>query len=579
MEQKNNLCMSCMEKLDVDGNCPSCKHNSFTYDVGTFLPAKTTVGKRYIIGNRKTNNYESVLYIGYDTSTKSKVFIREFFPENMAVREGKVVNPNKDSLVTYKSYLAEFFDLYRSLVKMKTIKQLIHVTDLFYENGTAYAVYKYFDAITFEEYLKRSGGFIPWEKLKDLLPSIMTTLSLFHNDHKYHLGISTTTIFITENEEIKLAGFSIVEERMHGTSLVPELFSGYSAPEQYSDKENVGIGTDIYSICAVIYRALTGVVLPEAHLRKENDTVLDCNDIVESINPLISSAIRKGISVKKEDRFRSISELVGTLFTESITPLIHEKKGSTISFTKVPTSKKQEKIVEYKNKLSLVIYSSVVSVLFVATLSVLIFTSLANANDLSAQSQTLAGESTTTEMKMDSETLGSGSEVQSEVYSNEFPVAALNAENLNIEVTDDEFILPSFVGYSYESLQNLREVNEILEITTSMEYSDEYEQGVVIDQGIAEGSRIVIGSTINLVVSRGSSNVEVPSFEGLTKKEYLDLLDSMNIKYDVEYSQLYGTATDTILNVSIDPGKEFDVTGNKTLIVYLAQDMAIYSNE
>lgn len=46
---------------------------------------------------------------------------------------------------------------------------------------------------------------------------------------------------------------------------------GYTAPEQYLEKEFVGPWSDVYSLCAVWYEMLTGIKVPPAVERLQKD--------------------------------------------------------------------------------------------------------------------------------------------------------------------------------------------------------------------------------------------------------------------------------------------------------------------
>ncbi len=592
MIENDKICINCMSELDEEKLCRVCGFDESNYSKLKFLPSRTVLKNRYFVGKVEKSNNESVVYIGYDKLENKKIFISEFFPSELSSRQGLIVVPEKDNVVSFKNYIAEYGVLYKSLKKIKSIKHIISVFDVFYENGTVYAVYEHFEAITFEEYIKRAGGYLSWEALKEFLPPILTTISLFHNENKFHLGISTQTIMITSNKEVKITGFSVTEARIAGSNLIPELFSGYAAPEQYSETENVGIQSDIYSICAVIYRALTGVTLPEAHTRGLVSKVLDCNKIVKEINSYISDAVKKGISVDKNLRFSSINELVATLFSKNVSPTLREKSDNTTSFTRVFTKIDDEK--SKKKNMFLLLYSYVMTGLFIATLlSLIIFVNKKpnfdsdfykkTANENTKEGLTLAQDNFV--IQDDSLPQISNGEVgnianglSTDMFladENEKAKSVYNVENMYIEVDEKELVVPDFKGFNYELLS--KKFSDILKFSVNMEYSDEFLEGIVISQSIKDGTEILKGSEIELTVSRGSKYIKVPEFEGMMKKEYLDILDSLGIKYQVEVAGFYGVIDDSVTNVSLEVNSIIDVTQNTTLIVYVSKNMVYNS--
>lgn len=102
---------------------------------------------------------------------------------------------------------------------------------------------------------------LSWDRVKELFPPILTTLSLVHSAGIIHRGISPQTILVTEKNELKLIDFQISAGRTTGTEIACEMYPGYSAPEQYSSAEWQGTWTDVYGISATLYRVLTAVCL------------------------------------------------------------------------------------------------------------------------------------------------------------------------------------------------------------------------------------------------------------------------------------------------------------------------------
>ena len=86
----------------------------------------------------------------------------------------------------------------------------------------------------------------------------------------------------------------------------PQLFAGYSAPEQYQPESWRGGWTDLYSIAAVTYRVLTGVVVPDAAVRQQQDRLMEPILLDERIPQNISDALYRALSLKPEERFDSM---------------------------------------------------------------------------------------------------------------------------------------------------------------------------------------------------------------------------------------------------------------------------------
>ena len=71
------LCMGCMEPKETEGACPLCGYSPDVPYLPAYLPPKTILNDRYIVGKLLRYNGEGAEYIGFDTVTMSKVTIRD----------------------------------------------------------------------------------------------------------------------------------------------------------------------------------------------------------------------------------------------------------------------------------------------------------------------------------------------------------------------------------------------------------------------------------------------------------------------------------------------------------------------
>ena len=199
-------------------------------------------------------------------------------------------------------------------MKLRGISHVQTVLDVFCENNTAYAVYEYINGISLKTYLANSAGEIAWEQAKELFSPFFTTLSLIHSAGIIHRGISPTTIFVTDKLELKLTGFAISAARTTGTEIACEVFTGFAAPEQYTNEIN-GTWTDVYGIAAVLYRCLTGCTPTEA-IARSGGSLMEPMMINRNIPANISAVIMEGLELSPDRRIRTITEFVDRLFSQ-----------------------------------------------------------------------------------------------------------------------------------------------------------------------------------------------------------------------------------------------------------------------
>lgn len=548
-----------MNEKDYDGPCKFCGYSDSDLCIPTYLLPRTFLNERYIVGKLMSYNGEGAVYIGYDTATETKVTIKEFMPDTLCSRkkgEEEITVNNADSAL-YKTYMSEFADLYRSLIKLRGMAHIQAVLDVFYENGTCYAVSEFINGITLKTYLVNSGGNLSWEQVKELFPPIFTTLSLIHAAGIIHRGISPQTIFVTDKMELKLSGFCISAGRTTNTEIACEIFSGYAAPEQYSNEVN-GTWTDVYGISAVLYKTLTGTAPAEAIARTPG-SLLEPMMINRNIPQHVSKVIMSGMRLSPEKRISTITEFVDKLFSPPKYAV--ESPGS-------PMSKKEEKIQEKKQKERL---KTLIALILVG--AGLILFALAFALTLSgvcAPSQPIQSSSQSS-FYVQSSAPAESSDISDSTDSTESEPADNSEENSSSEPSAD-IVVPDFTEAIYE-LTAAKYQGTFVFIPTYV-YSDEFMAGVMFDQSVEAGKAVASGTQIKVKVSKGPSIVPLPDYTGKTEAEYVAELEKLNIKYDVMRERSNTVPTGNVLRCSKEIGDTVIVETEKaeTVIVFIAEN-------
>ena len=210
--------------------------------------------------------------------------------------------------------MSEFVELNKALLKARSMTHIQTVLDIFPQNNTAYVIFEFINGITLKAYLANCSGELTWDRVKELFPPILTTLSLVHSAGLIHRGISPQTILVTEKNELKLIDFQISAGRTTGTEIACEMYPGYSAPEQYSSAEWQGTWTDVYGISATLYRVLTCCVPTESISRLGNDNCPEPMVINRNVPSHVSKVIMNGLKLNTSNRIQTITELVVKLF-------------------------------------------------------------------------------------------------------------------------------------------------------------------------------------------------------------------------------------------------------------------------
>jgi serine/threonine protein kinase len=118
---------------------------------------------------------------------------------------------------------------------------------------------------------------------------------------------------------MKLLDFGAAREygKSGSKSLSIMLKPGYAPEEQYRSKGVQGPWTDVYALCATMYRCITGIAPDEPMQRILKDEVVLPSALGVSISQTQEAALMKGLAVLQEDRFKSMRELYAALYDET----------------------------------------------------------------------------------------------------------------------------------------------------------------------------------------------------------------------------------------------------------------------
>lgn len=147
-----------MSELFGEKQCPKCGYYVDSPQISPYLPLKTPIGEKYIVGKVLHSNSEGATYMAYDAERRTPVIIREFLPERFIERtfETTEVTVKEQWRDTYYAYLMKFLDLWRRLARVRGLSALIPVIDILECNNTAYAVTEYIESISLREFLLKS---------------------------------------------------------------------------------------------------------------------------------------------------------------------------------------------------------------------------------------------------------------------------------------------------------------------------------------------------------------------------------------------------------------------------------------
>ncbi len=569
MSENKHLCMGCMNEIDNSALiCPVCGFNPNSPHLAAYLVPGTMLSGRYIVGKVLHYNGEGASYIGFDTASQKKILIREYMPDVLAFRvKGDLtvhIQPGKET--SYKSLMSDFISLQRSLIKLRTLSHVVSIFDVLLEYNTAYAICEYIEGVPLRQFLQENAGELSWPQAKKMFLPLFTTLNLLHEQNIIHRGISLDTLVVDRLGQLTLTGFCISDTRTAKSELAPELAPGFAAPEQYVSSEWQGPWTDVYAVCAVLYRTLTGTLPPEALSRRTNDNLIPPAQLNRSIPFNISQIIVEGLRLSPEKRIKTIEDLTGKIFNE---PQFVQDTDATRAFTPANVKAiRTEEEDEYEEedepagsrwKMALLIGGITLLVLLAIGIAIIVFV----LHDDTKKPSDLSSDYTSSE---------SSSDLSDSSTSSESSTSASISSTSDMPGAD--FVVPNFIGKDYDVVINSESYTSKLTFAApNYEYNDTYAEGVIIKQSIDEDTKVVSGTEIVLTVSLGPKTVTVPDYEGgMPLEVYQPMLENLNIPFEIKYVEVPQHRNGYVINTSVAPGDKFDITTGEKLVVTVVKN-------
>ena len=266
-------CLNCFESINDDLEvCPFCGYIEGTpSEESIHMSPGTKLADRYVIGRVLGFGGFGVTYLGWDEKLEQKVAIKEYLPSEFSTRM-----PGKTSVSVFNGVKSEqfydglnkFVDEARRLSKFQNEDGIVKIFDCIAENDTAYIIMEYLEGETLADKIKREGIF-PEKEAVDILMPVMKSLETVHREKIIHRDISPDNIFLTK-DGAKLIDFGAARfaTTSHSRSLTVIIKPGYSAEEQYRSRSDQGPHTDVYSLAATLYKMITGETPPDALERR-----------------------------------------------------------------------------------------------------------------------------------------------------------------------------------------------------------------------------------------------------------------------------------------------------------------------
>jgi serine/threonine protein kinase len=278
------------------------------HNPATALPAGMAVGEYRLEGVLGLNPY-GVTYLASDAQGR-KIVLKEFFPADLAVREGAAVRattaPREDLVRRGRD---RFLSDARRLQRIHH-PSIVQVHKVFEAHNTAYMAVEYEPGETLEDVLATKHDFDDEARLRRFAFALIEALEEVHSGAFLHGKVDPSNIRLRDGVPVLLDfGTARAALALNVRAGTLRLAPGYAAIEQYTSHEAQGPWTDLYGLAATLYRVIAGREPLDAPARLLEDRMIPA---VQAGGGRYSRSFLRAIDmalvVRPEDRPQTIAE-------------------------------------------------------------------------------------------------------------------------------------------------------------------------------------------------------------------------------------------------------------------------------
>lgn len=203
-----------------------------------------------------------------------------------------------------------FLEEARNIAQFGSEPGIVNVKGFFEANETAYIIMEYLEGRTMAEHIKECGP-MDVEKIRELMLPLVEALSKIHKLGVIHWDISPDNIMYLNQGTCKLMDFGSARYFMQqNQELTSTVKRGYTPEEQYTSTGKQGPWTDVYGLCATMYKCITGVTPPDAVDRMAYDSLKRPSELGAKISREFENTLMYGLALHAKDRCQNMDELL-----------------------------------------------------------------------------------------------------------------------------------------------------------------------------------------------------------------------------------------------------------------------------
>ncbi|MDR2532851.1 MAG: Stk1 family PASTA domain-containing Ser/Thr kinase [Oscillospiraceae bacterium] len=460
------------------------------------------------IGKRLDGRYELLELIGVGG-------MADIYKARDAV-EDKIVAAKilKNELAESEDFLRRFRNESKAIALLSH-PNIVKIYDVGFSDKVQFIVMEYIDGITLTEYIERQGV-LKWRDALHFVTQILRALQHAHDRGIVHRDIKSQNVMLLSDGTIKVMDFGIARFNRETDKTISEKAIGsvhYISPEQ-ARGDSTDEKSDIYSVGVMLFEMLTGrkpfdgdnpVSIALMHMQAQPKRPTEINS---SIPDGLEEITLKAMQKEPEKRYQTAGELINDID--------EFKKNPSIVFEYKYFSTDDQK-TKYFDKTP--------SAASANTGPVSPGKKNSKTDSIPAKIPLMTGRD-----EYDDE--DDYDDYYDEVVERRSPLLAILFATASVIVImaawliftivnntfkefeeggGEEVTMPSLVGFDYDAVIAL---HPNLTLNAIQEYSNEYEKGIVMRQGILAGRPVRTGHRIDIWVSMGAQRVELNNYEG-----------------------------------------------------------------
>lgn len=271
------------------------------------LPNGTILNEKFEIIDSMGQGGFGITYRAKHQILNDERIIKECFPTHFVGRGAdglSVILRNESDADIVELLQSAFIHEAQTIARLAAEKlnpNIIHVSDFFRHNGTAYYVMRRIHGTGLDKLIEQKKS-LSEQELENLLIQLLNGLDAIHDKGIVHLDIKPANILVEKDGTPVLIDFGAADGHKTGAL---QGSPGYAPPEQMTAgaQADIGPASDIYALGATFYHLLTGARPTEtpAPLQLRDRSELRCPDVYRAF----LAGIDKAMQPSPKDRWES----------------------------------------------------------------------------------------------------------------------------------------------------------------------------------------------------------------------------------------------------------------------------------